>query len=116
MAKASLGRRVKALRGEARQKEIAAIVSEHEASHLSAAAFCELKGIARVTLGRWKQELRAASRRQAGSSPQFVEVRTSPRAATGYEVTLPGGASLRVPSGFDEAELGRLLSVLRATC
>jgi hypothetical protein len=34
----------------------------------------------------------------------------------GFEVALPSGVTLRVPAGFDGADLSRLLLALRATC
>lgn len=117
MAEQSLGMRIKNLRGAARRDEISKVLSEYRRSKLSAAAFAKSAGIAAVTLSRWQREVRVASREKAPTPPPIVEVRTSTSARPGsFELSLPSGMWLRVPHGFDESELGRLLQALASAC
>lgn len=116
MAEKPLGMQIKSLRGDARREAIAKVVAEYESSGRSAVAFCSSAGIARVTLTRWRRELERGDRRGSAAT-RFVEVRPSrPARPACFDVKLAGGVLVRVPSGFDAAELGRLLSTLRATC
>lgn len=115
-AEQSLGMRMKRLKGEARREAIAQVVSDYQASELTASEFCKSRGIATVTLSRWQRELRRGSRGKA-SSPRIVELRAKEAVWRGhFELSLPSGVSLRVPHGFDESELGRLLATLDASC
>lgn len=119
MAEQSLGMRIKNLRGAARRDAISKVLSEYRRSKLSAAAFAKSVGIAAVTLSRWQREVRVASREKAArpTPPPIVEVRASTSARPGsFELSLPSGMWLRVPHGFDESELGRLLQALASAC
>lgn len=105
MASRSLGLRIKRLRGDARREAIAGVLAEYESSDRSAVAFCKSAGIAPVTLTRWKNELRR-TRGHKPASPRFVEVRAPrPTGVTFFDVTLPGGVVVRVPSGFEAGDL-----------
>ena len=91
----------------------AALLRELELSGLSVAEFCRRKGIACSTVAAW----RAAERRLV--APRFVEIETVPptaaaaarperhtpdlrhAAALCAELTLPGGAVLRVYASAD---------------
>ena len=116
MAEQSLGMRIKHLRGAARREAISEVVSEYRSSGLGPAAFCKSVGIARVTLSRWQRELRRVPPSEA-AAPRIVEVLASAPAQPGpFELSLPSGAMLRVPHGFDGSDLARLLATLDASC
>ena len=116
MADQSLGMRIKHLRGDARREALSQVVSEYKSSGLSPAAFCKSVGIATVTLSRWQRELRRAPSSKA-AAPRIVEVRPSASAQPlHFELSLPSGAMLRVPHGFDGSDLARLLATLNASC
>jgi transposase-like protein len=58
---------------------------------------------------------RAAVKRRRASSPRFVEVTAAPvaaPAAAALEIVLGGGTVVRVPAGFDEATLSRVVRAL----
>lgn len=111
----SLGKRIWRLRGEERTAAIEEVVSRWRASGASKASFCKAEGIATVTLGRWLRKLDAQS--AVERTPVLVEVGRHERPVReGYEVVLPGGVEVRVPSGFGAEDLSRLLRVLIATC
>lgn len=79
-------------------------------SGLTAAEFAEREGLNAGTLTWWSSQLG----RSALSRPPVVEVVMASRAdaARSLEVVLASGLRVRVPIGFDEATLGRLLTVL----
>ena len=111
----SLGRRIRGLRGEERTAAIEEVVSRWRASGSSKVSFCKAEGIATVTLGRWLRKLEAG--KAAVRAPVLVEVgRRERRVRDGYELVLPGGVEVRVPTGFSDEDLARLLRVLVATC
>ena len=112
----SLGKRVQRLRGEARLAAIGEVVSEWRSSGQSQSAFCREKGIATVTLGRWLRHVEAnkPSKKQA---PVLVEVGVrGVERDDAYEVMLGDGTWVRVPAGFREGELARLLAALSSAC
>jgi len=99
------------LRGAEREAHARRAIGRWQASGQSLAAFCRSEGIAPVTLHRWRREFgRAAG---ATSPVRFVSVDVAmARDAASFEVDLGGGRRLRVPAGFAERDLERLLAVL----
>jgi hypothetical protein len=84
-------------------------VREWRASGKSAAEFAASRRINANTLKWWSSELSRAT----SLSPPVVEVSLGAASeANELEVRLAGGASIRVPRGFDEETLRRLLGVL----
>ena len=73
-------------------------------------------GLAVSTLTSWAWKLRR-ERSQSGGSAAFVEigVEEADRSAS-LELVLGGGLVVRVPEGFDEATLERLVAVLEKRC
>lgn len=108
---------VRRLRGEAREAHARQALGRWEGSGLSAAAFARREGVNPVTLKRWREEFAAP---QAGTpaAGTFIELEVGARpGARVFEVLLSDGRVVRVPPGFDEHELGRLLTALgRARC
>jgi transposase len=90
----------------------AARVREWKRSGLTAAEFAERQGLNARTLTWWSSQLGRSA--LAISQPPVVEVMVTPRAdvASSLEVVLASGIRVAVPVGFDEATLGRLLTVL----
>jgi transposase len=89
-------------------------------SGLTAEEFSRETGVRVGTLRYWRWRFGAEARasREAQERPRFVEVVVPVGGAkpaggdAGFEVVLPGGASVRVPSGFDVEALRRLVQVL----
>jgi len=102
-------------------------------SGLTQLEFCRLQGIAQTSLSRWKAELAKRDRARASTavpesscpgSPEalgWTELRLpSARAArseawpdaSGFEIVLPHGWSVRMGPQFEAEPLRRLLSVL----
>ena len=85
-------------------------VREWKRSGLTAADYAEREGLNASTLSWWSSELSRAA--LSVSRPPVVEVMVAQRSASALEVVLPSGLKVAVPVGFDEATLGRLLTVL----
>jgi hypothetical protein len=96
-------------------------------SGLRASEFAAELGVNAGTLAHWKYRLAAEARAEAPrlttaepNTVSFVEVKADaepggrePRAAESrFEVVLPSGITLRVPSQFDAAALRRLVDVI----
>ena len=112
----SLGKRIQRLRGTARVDAIREVVSRWEASRSSRVSFCKAEGIATVTLGRWIRELQTGESRRR-KRPVLVEVGLHGGvSAASYEVVLPVGVTVRVPVGFREEDLIKLLGVVASAC
>ena len=83
---------------------------------LSPAQFCAAEGVSLPSFYAWKRRLAAEATGPAGDppgepGPRLLPVRLpDPRAA--FELALPGGATLRVAAGADEATLRCLLRLL----
>ena len=107
MSERSLGVRVRRLRGEARRREIERVVALWRSSGSSQSRFCAEQGISTQTLRRWRTSLDVEAQR---SKPAFIEVK-APRAEMMYEIVLASGACVRIPAGFDEGEVTRLLRI-----
>jgi len=77
--------------------------------------FAAREGLAAGSLSYWRWKL---ERQNGGAlrATQFVEFKTSGPGPGGpvlpFEVVLESGRVVRVPRGFDAAELGRLVGVL----
>jgi hypothetical protein len=92
------------------------LLEQHDKSHLSVRAFCELHGLSEASLYAWRRTL--AERDFARM--QFVPVHLIPESkptatddATGaLELVLGAGRLLRIGSGFDGPTLARLLALL----
>ncbi|TAH39429.1 MAG: hypothetical protein EYC70_01195 [Planctomycetota bacterium] len=86
------------------------LLAEHAASGVGLKKFAEGKGVPYTTLQYWKQR----GRRSRAKAP-FAEVQVSPPpAVTMFELGLGQDRSLRIPHGFDAAELRRLMAALQA--
>lgn len=103
------------------------LIEEQGRSGQSVRAFCQLHGIPEPSLYAWRRKLaiRGRERGQASSGPELfapVRVVVEPTTSTPSGWTHPlddpieiavGGAVVRVPRGFDESSLARVLGVLR---
>jgi hypothetical protein len=104
------------------REEIATLVGEYRACGLSLAAFARLKGVCLVTVTRWLRLAAGEGRTQETLGHRLVPVRVTeavhPRwgAAPAFELTLSGGQRLSIPPDFEEADLRRLIAVLKETC
>lgn len=109
-----------------RERFWSALIKERAASGLSLREFAGARGVVASTLAWWGSEIRRREARRAGravparpkpKSIPFVPVTVaeSPMDPV-FEVALPGGAAVRVPTDFDADSLRRLITVLEATC
>lgn len=109
-------------------------VRQLERSGLTAEEFASQRGLKlqRLTFWRWKlqrdgltaprgrgalQRASVAGRDIAGAGPKFVELPTATLDASGaeLELVLACGVTLRVPNGFDEQTLKRVLRAVEAS-
>ena len=84
-----------------------AVVARMAVSGLSVREFAEAEGLEAQRIYRWRSVLGEKG------TPAFVEVRRS-AVATPIEVVLRTGHVVRVPDGFSEDTLRRMLAVLSA--
>lgn len=91
------------------------LLAEQERSGLTIAAFSRERGISaqRLYEARRRRDRGGARRPRATFAPVTVVEDRAPRLA--FEVELASGRRLRVPPGFDETDLARLVSALE-TC
>lgn len=68
--------------------------------------FAEAEGLDPQQLYRWRAQINVAPK------PAFVEIARTPLAAPAVEVMLRSGHVVRMPDGFSEETLRRLLGVL----
>jgi len=107
----------------ARGHEMQRLLEQAERSNLSLAEFSRRQGLHPNTLAWWRRRLREIAGANAGARTRFVEVelggagagygKVAPRI---YEIVLPDGTVVRVPEGFEEQSLDRLLRVVRKPC
>jgi transposase-like protein len=84
-----------------------AVVARVAESGLSVREFAEAEGLEAQRIYRWRSVL------QSKRTPAFVEVKR-PAVATPIEVVLRTGHVVRVPDGFSEETLRRVMAVLSA--
>jgi transposase-like protein len=90
-------------------REMAALMGQWERSGERMKDFAARHGIKLSTFSSWRQELRRRTAKPAART-EFVEI--GGNGPVQFELSLPSGVRLRVPSGFDAAALERLLDVL----
>ena len=101
----------------ATRSEWAKRVARWEASGLSAAAFAERERLDRKRLVWWRWKLQTTSSQAPGLALDFLPVQVvAPAAPTSsggapIEIALSNGRVIRVPAGFDAADLERVLAV-----
>lgn len=91
------------------------IVDAWLASGQSRSAFAARVGVNASTLGWWRWRLDRdvpARRDESEQSLSFAGVVVDEEPARDFVVELPGALHLRVPHGFDAAELRRLVAAL----
>lgn len=99
------------LRGADREHAAREVLARWTASGLTRTAFCRQAGLAPVTLRRWLAEFGTP---EQGTPPRFIEARLpAASACAAFEVEFVDGVRLRVPPGFDPADLEPLVQALR---
>jgi hypothetical protein len=86
-----------------------ALIAEQQRSGLSVREFAASRDLAATTLYWWRSELK---RPRADLVPVEI-VEPEPADLPGYELSVGDSMTLRIPPGFDEAELRRLVAALR---
>ncbi len=87
------------------------------ASGLSLPAWCRQEGVAYERVRRWRSQLASGPRRSQTAALLPVQVLESEGATDvpGFELELPWGLRLHVPSALDDASLARLLRVVETS-
>jgi hypothetical protein len=80
------------------------VIGEWRGSGISQAAFCRERGLPSWKLAYWLK--RVSEEDETPDGPAFATVSMP---GSGLRLVLPGGASLEVEPGFDEATLRRVL-------
>jgi hypothetical protein len=102
-------------------------VERWQESGLRAHEFAAELGVSATTLAQWKYRLAAEARKGQATAPaeesvEFIEVDATAapiapkpnRSEPVFEVLLPSGISVRVPSDFDAGALRRLVDAMTA--
>jgi len=103
-------------------QEIESLLAEYQSSGQSRRNFAALRGISLSTLSGWLQRRGAGAAVANRSSQRLVRVRVAGAPGgesimTGaFEVAFGDGVMVRVPHGFDELSLRRLLHALGKGC
>lgn len=91
------------------------LISAQSKSGLTVREFAAAEGISPATLYWWRSKLRRDDR--GGTELVPVEVvepgATLDAAPLGFELQVDGAMTVRVPAGFDEVDLRRLIRALR---
>jgi transposase-like protein len=90
-----------------RAKEARTVLKHLEASGLSVREFAARHGLETQRLYRWRAQLASSG---PVAAPPFVEIERTPGVA--IEVVLRSGHVIRVPDGFGEDALRRVVAVL----
>jgi transposase-like protein len=92
-----------------------ALIAEQEKSSLTVREFAEIRGITPTTLYWWRSELKRRSGRLVAVQVVDHDTVAESRGTDHPELELDVGNSmtLRIPSGFDEVDLRRVLMALR---
>src|SRR5574341_1589802 len=104
-------------------EEIAALLREYRSRGITQAAFAQLKGVSLSTVSRWLHRsttIEGGDAEEIGHRLVPVRLADDVRARWGrgrpaFELMLPGGPRLSIPSDFEAADLRRLIAVLRET-
>jgi hypothetical protein len=88
--------------------EAQAVLQRLAASGLSVREFAARTDLTVQRLYRWRGRLGSSP----GQGPTFVEIRPSAYASASIEVVLRSGHVLRVPHGFDDEVVRRLVKIL----
>jgi len=105
-----------------RAREMRGVLRQWERSGLTQREFAARRGMPVSTLVWWRRVLGwkpDSGRRSPGPrGAKFVELKLASPAplAAPLEVVLPGGALVRVPSGFDAAALRAVVAALEPRC
>lgn len=92
------------------------LIAAQSKSGLTVREFAAAEGITAATLYWWRSKLRRDGRGGTKLVPvEVVEHRADIETAVlgGFELQVDGAMTLRVPTGFNEAELRRLIRALR---
>ncbi len=104
--------------GRRSAREKATLLNQYRRSGLSLLGFARKHQLCYSTLMRWQKRLGQGAQSQTAPkdppSPKFVAIHMEPAPApeAPYVLSLSGGRSVKVPSGFESESLRRLLTVL----
>ena len=95
------------------------LLDQYEVSGVTQREFAARSGVAYSTFTSWLRKARALA--SVAPSPQWIEAppvcqTPGPASNGGFVLEWPQGLRLRVPVGFDDADLGRLLERIATSC
>lgn len=95
------------------QQEIDSILRSHQLSGQSLLAFARDRGLCYATLLRWRRRPGGSQPPAASSPPSFIPIEVEPSDAGGeFVLSWAPHRWLRIPPGFDPAQLRQLLDLL----
>lgn len=90
------------------------VVGRWSISSLTKSAFCQAEGITPGALDGFVRQLQAGMRPSAAEGFVEVQMQRAGRSSAELHLDLPSGHRVRIPPGFDAADLERVLAVLKA--
>ena len=95
------------------------LLDQYEESGLTQRDFAAQNGLAYSTFTSWLRKARVGA--SGPSAPQWIEAsllhrQPGPSSEPAFVLEWPQGLKLRVPVGFDGADLGRLLDRIDLSC
>jgi len=102
-----------------REEDARVVVEAWRGSGETLAGFCRAHGLSAKRLSRWAARLDTEEVRfhpvvltKGGDTPNPI----GQEACEAIEIELPGGAMVRLPSGFLQEDLERILAALESRC
>ncbi len=101
-------------KGRPRPGQIEELLAAYDSSGLTQREFVRQSGVTLSSFTYWLRRRR--QRNQAATAPAWVpvEVQNEAQARGSYYLQWPDGASLRIPCGFNPAEVRTLLQAVQA--
>jgi hypothetical protein len=95
-----------------RPEQVERYLAAYESSGQTQREFAQGAGLAYATFARWVRRRRQAAVAVTPARWVPVEVKAERRRGVGYQVQCADGTSVRIPEGFDAAEVRQLLELL----
>jgi hypothetical protein len=95
-----------------RPEQVEGYVVAYESSGKTQRQFALESGVPYATLSQWVRRRRQAAVAVNAARWVPVEVKPERRPGAGYQVQCSNGASVRIPEGFDVAEVRQLLELV----
>ena len=98
------------------KEEIDELLRELEKSGETVVEFAKRHGFSAQTVYAWKKGRKQGAEQTRRDLVRVMVGEPEPSISIGYELVVHGAGTIRIPPGFDEGDLVRLLRALRERC